>query len=51
MTNTGINSTQNRRVRIVVAEDEALIRMDLVEMLIEAGYEVLAQASDGAEAI
>ena len=51
MTSTGINSTQNRRVRIVVAEDEALIRMDLVEMLIEAGYEVLAQASDGAEAI
>ena len=39
------------RVRIVVAEDEALIRMDLVEMLGEAGYLVVAQASDGAEAI
>jgi response regulator NasT len=38
-------------VRIVVAEDEALIRMDLVEMLGEAGYTVVAQASDGAEAI
>jgi response regulator NasT len=38
-------------VRIVVAEDEALIRMDLVEMLSEAGYEVVAQASDGAQAI
>jgi len=38
-------------VRIVVAEDEALIRMDLVEMLGEAGYIVVAQASDGAEAI
>ena len=38
-------------VRIVVAEDEALIRMDLVEMLGEAGYLVVAQASDGAEAI
>jgi len=38
-------------VRIVVAEDEALIRMDLVEMLGEAGYLVMAQASDGAEAI
>jgi response regulator NasT len=37
-------------VRIVVAEDEALIRMDLVEMLGEAGYLVVAQASDGAEA-
>ena len=38
-------------VRILVAEDEALIRMDLVEMLIEAGYEVVAEASDGAQAI
>lgn len=37
--------------RILVAEDEALIRMDLVEMLIEAGYEVVAQASNGEEAI
>jgi AmiR/NasT family two-component response regulator len=39
------------RARIVVAEDEALIRMDLIEMLDEAGYEVVAQASDGAQAI
>jgi response regulator NasT len=39
------------RVRIVVAEDEALIRMDLVEMLGEAGYLVVAQGSDGAEAV
>jgi len=37
--------------RILVAEDEALIRMDLVEMLAEAGYEVVAQATNGAEAI
>ena len=37
--------------RILVAEDEALIRMDLVEMLIEAGYEVVAQATNGVEAI
>ena len=45
------DSTENSRVRIVVAEDEALIRMDLVEMLKEAGYEVLAEATDGAHAI
>jgi response regulator NasT len=51
MTHNGINTRANQRVRIVVAEDEALIRMDLVEMLIEAGYEILAQASDGAQAI
>ena len=38
-------------VRILVAEDETLIRMDLVEMLIEAGYDVVSQASNGEEAI
>lgn len=38
-------------IRILVAEDEALIRMDLVEMLQEAGYEVVAQATNGSEAI
>jgi len=37
--------------RIVVAEDETLIRMDLVEMLTEAGYDVVGQASNGEEAI
>ena len=47
----GQSATTPSPVRIVVAEDEALIRMDLVEMLAEAGYEVIAQASDGAQAI
>ena len=42
---------EKRAVRILVAEDEALIRMDLVEMLQEAGYEVIAQAGNGEEAI
>jgi two-component system, response regulator PdtaR len=51
MTTADVASTQPSPVRIVVAEDEALIRMDLVEMLVEAGYDVLAQASDGAQAI
>jgi response regulator NasT len=37
--------------RILVAEDETLIRMDLVEMLTEAGYEVVAEATNGEEAI
>ena len=49
-----MNSTSNAktsRIRILVAEDEAIIRMDLVEMLGEAGYEVVAEAADGAEAI
>lgn len=38
-------------LRIVVAEDEALIRLDLAEMLAEAGYEVVAQVGDGQQAI
>ena len=42
---------QIKPVRILVAEDEALIRMDLVEMLQEAGYTVVAQATNGEEAI
>jgi two-component system, response regulator PdtaR len=37
--------------KILVAEDETLIRLDLVEMLTEAGYEVIAQAANGIEAI
>ena len=37
--------------RVVVAEDEALIRLDLVEMLQEAGYEVVGQASNGEQAV
>jgi two-component system, response regulator PdtaR len=44
-------ATTKSPVRILVAEDEALIRMDLIEMLQEAGYEVVAQASNGEEAI
>ena len=43
--------TGSAPVRILVAEDEALIRMDLVEMLQEAGYTVVAQAANGEEAI
>jgi len=38
-------------VRILVAEDEALIRMDLIEMLREADYDVVAEATNGEEAI
>ncbi len=38
-------------VRLVIAEDEALIRLDLKETLIDEGYQVVGEASDGAEAI
>jgi response regulator NasT len=37
--------------RVVVAEDEALIRLDLVEMLRDAGYDVVGEAGDGAKAV
>ena len=40
-----------KKIRILVAEDETIIRLDLVEMLTEAGYEVVAQAENGALAI
>ncbi|NBV11634.1 MAG: response regulator [Actinobacteria bacterium] len=46
-----MSSDSSAQYRILVAEDETLIRMDLVEMLTEAGYEVIAQASNGEEAI
>jgi two-component system, response regulator PdtaR len=36
---------------VVIAEDEALIRMDLAEMLTEEGYAVVGQAGDGAKAV
>ncbi|CAN5160968.1 response regulator [soil metagenome] len=38
-------------VRVLVAEDEALIRLDLKEMLEEEGYDVIAEAGDGEQAI
>ncbi|NDA38746.1 MAG: response regulator, partial [Actinobacteria bacterium] len=37
--------------RILIAEDETLIRMDLAEMLRESGYEVVGEATNGEEAI
>jgi AmiR/NasT family two-component response regulator len=38
-------------MRVLIAEDEALIRMDMREMLVEEGHEVVGEARDGAEAI
>jgi len=39
------------RLRVLIAEDEALIRLDLAEMLGEEGYDVVGQAGDGEKAI
>ena len=51
MSQTNNDTKSNAMYRIVVAEDETLIRMDLVEMLTESGYQVVAQATNGQEAI
>lgn len=37
--------------RVIVAEDESLIRMDIVETLTENGYEVVGEAGDGNKAV
>ena len=37
--------------RVVIAEDEALIRLDLKEMLEEEGYDVVGEAGDGEQAV
>jgi AmiR/NasT family two-component response regulator len=37
--------------RVLVAEDEALIRLDVVEMLREAGFDVVGEAGDGEQAV
>lgn len=38
-------------LRVVIAEDEALIRLDLAEMLTDSGYTVVGQAGDGEQAV
>ncbi len=40
-----------KKPAVLVAEDEALIRLDLVELLTEEGYEVVGEAGDGEEAV
>ena len=52
MTTDDANTGQtDAPTRVVVAEDEVLIRLDLVEMLTEEGYEVVGQAGDGEAAV
>lgn len=38
-------------MRVVIAEDEAIIRMDLREMLEEEGHQIVGEARNGAEAV
>ena len=51
MSNTEQAGSAAKKPRVLVAEDEALIRMDLVELLNEEGYEVVGQAGDGEEVL
>jgi response regulator NasT len=51
MVNTEETRPEGAALRVLVAEDEALIRMDLVELLTEEGYIVIAEAGDGEEAL
>jgi len=44
-------SEKSAAPRIVIAEDEAIIRLDLKEMLQEEGFDVVGEASDGEAAI
>lgn len=48
---TSDSGAEAEHPRVIVAEDEALIRLDLVELLEEHGYEIVGQASDGEEAV
>lgn len=48
---TGSPADADKPRRVLVAEDEALIRLDLAEMLREEGYEVVGEAGDGQEAV
>jgi len=51
MTTPIVDPTGTPPRRVVIAEDEALIRLDLAEMLREEGYQVVGEAGDGQEAV
>jgi len=51
MTGSGTDESAQTPRRVLIAEDEALIRLDLAEMLREEGYDVVGQAADGQEAV
>lgn len=43
--------SSNTTIRVVIADDEPITKMDLRELLEEAGYEVVGEASDGFDAV
>ncbi|HIV57730.1 MAG TPA: response regulator, partial [Candidatus Stackebrandtia faecavium] len=46
-----MTATGNEPRRVLIAEDEGLIRLDLAEMLSEEGFEVVGEAADGRAAV
>ena len=48
---TDQDSTPTPPRRVVVAEDESLIRLDIVEILRDNGFEVVGEAGDGETAV
>jgi two-component system, response regulator PdtaR len=47
----GFPPVSSETIRVLIAEDEALIRLDLKEMLEEEGYAVVAEVGDGQQAV
>jgi two-component system, response regulator PdtaR len=45
------DKTLSGKTRVVVAEDESLIRIDIVEILRDNGFEVVGEAADGEKAV
>ncbi|MHC1722065.1 MAG: ANTAR domain-containing response regulator [Aminipila sp.] len=46
-----MNEKERKEIRVVIAEDEPITRMDLREMLEAAGYTIVGEASEGFDAI
>jgi response regulator NasT len=44
-------TAETERTKVLIAEDEAIIRLDLKEMLEEEGFEVVGEAADGEAAV
>lgn len=45
------DSEPNSRLRVIIADDEPIIRLDLRKMLEDLGYDVVAETGDGAKAV
>ena len=49
--NLSLEVSELANVRIIIADDESVIRMDLREMLANMGYLIVGEASDGRSAV